>query len=259
MLYDYWRASAAYRVRIALGLLDLPYTAIPVNLLDGSHRAAEYLLLNPLGLVPTLEIDDQTLSPFIAILEYLDETRAAGFLSMQPAPECAPLAMPLPWKSSRFATFSCAIMLLQLPLAQHLPMPGKATSWRSVWRRLNVRWIILPLAFVAMASATATATATATQISVSCHKVTMPTAPKSTLPHYQISTASWRIWTVFQPSRSHNPITIIPPLRHRILRRNRHGIFENSVSNAPARPLAQTDRPHLSRIASQTPVPAASA
>lgn len=84
-LYDYWRSSAAYRVRIALALLGLPYTAIPVNLLDGSHRAAENLLRNPQGLVPTLEIDGQTLTQSVAILEYLDETRAAGFLPVQPA------------------------------------------------------------------------------------------------------------------------------------------------------------------------------
>lgn len=79
-LYDYWRSSAAYRVRIALGLLGLPYTAIPVNLLDGAHRAAENLLRNPQGLVPTLEIDGQTLVQSLAILEYLDETRSAGLL-----------------------------------------------------------------------------------------------------------------------------------------------------------------------------------
>lgn len=79
-LYDYWRSSAAYRVRIALGLLNLPYTAIPVNLLDGSHRTAENLSRNPQGLVPTMEIDGLVLTQSVAILEYLDETRAAGFL-----------------------------------------------------------------------------------------------------------------------------------------------------------------------------------
>lgn len=79
-LYDYWRSSAAYRVRIALGLLNLPYTSVAVNLLVGSHRAVENLSRNPQGLVPTLEIDGLMLTQSVAILEYLDETRAAGFL-----------------------------------------------------------------------------------------------------------------------------------------------------------------------------------
>jgi maleylacetoacetate isomerase len=79
-LYDYWRSSAAYRVRIALGLLGLGYRAVPVNLMDGSHRSPENLSRNPQGLVPTLEIDGLVLTQSVAILEYLDETRTAGFL-----------------------------------------------------------------------------------------------------------------------------------------------------------------------------------
>ena len=79
-LYDYWRSSAAYRVRIALGLLGLSYTAVQVNLQDGSHRAPENLRRNPQGLVPTLEIDGLVLTQSVAILEYLDETRGPRFL-----------------------------------------------------------------------------------------------------------------------------------------------------------------------------------
>ena len=83
-LYDYWRSSAAYRVRIALGLLGLGYTSVPVNLADGSHRAPENLRRNRQGLVPTLEIDGLVLTQSVAILEYLDETRKAGFLPKDP-------------------------------------------------------------------------------------------------------------------------------------------------------------------------------
>jgi maleylacetoacetate isomerase len=79
-LYDYWRSSAAYRVRIALGLLDLPHTAIPVDILTGQQRATDNLTRNRQGLVPTLEIDGHMLTQSLAMLEYLDETRAAGFL-----------------------------------------------------------------------------------------------------------------------------------------------------------------------------------
>ena len=79
-LYDYWRSSAAYRLRIALGHLGESYEAIPVNLLAGDQRGAENLARNPQGLVPTLEIDGAVLTQSLAILEYLDETRQAGFL-----------------------------------------------------------------------------------------------------------------------------------------------------------------------------------
>ena len=74
-LFDYWRSSAAYRVRMALNLMALPYTSVPVNLLTGEHLGAENLARNPQGLVPTLQIDGLTLTQSLAIMEYLDETR----------------------------------------------------------------------------------------------------------------------------------------------------------------------------------------
>lgn len=84
-LYDYWRSSASYRLRIALALIGEPYASIPVNLLEGEQRGSENLARNPQGLVPTMEIDDLTLTQSLAILEYLDETRKAGFLPVTPA------------------------------------------------------------------------------------------------------------------------------------------------------------------------------
>lgn len=75
VLYDYWRSSAAYRVRIALNLKAIAYAARPVNLLKDEHRSAEHLARNPQGLVPALEIDGRVLTQSLAIVEYLDETR----------------------------------------------------------------------------------------------------------------------------------------------------------------------------------------
>ncbi len=80
VLYDYFRSSAAYRLRIALNLLGAEYESVPVNLLEGAHREAENLARNPQGLVPTLEIDGRVLTQSLAIIEYLDEVRGAGFL-----------------------------------------------------------------------------------------------------------------------------------------------------------------------------------
>lgn len=85
ILHDYWRSSASYRVRIALGLAGLEWQAVAVNLVDGAQAKPDYLSLNPQGLVPTLEIDGHRFTQSLAIVEYLNETRALGLLSGTPA------------------------------------------------------------------------------------------------------------------------------------------------------------------------------
>ena len=80
ILYDYWRSSAAYRVRIGLNLMGLPYVSVPVDLVKGEQNSPENLARNPQGLVPTLEIDGLRLTQSLAILEYLDEVHDAGVL-----------------------------------------------------------------------------------------------------------------------------------------------------------------------------------
>jgi maleylacetoacetate isomerase len=72
ILYDYWRSSASYRVRIALNLKGVEYERRPVNLLESEQKSAEYRALNPEGLVPMLEIDGQRLTQSMAIITYLD-------------------------------------------------------------------------------------------------------------------------------------------------------------------------------------------
>jgi len=74
ILYDYFRSSASYRVRIALNLKGVSYQAQPINLLQGEEREASYLSVNPQGVVPTLELDDGSkLYQSLAICEYLEE------------------------------------------------------------------------------------------------------------------------------------------------------------------------------------------
>lgn len=73
-LYTYFRSSAAYRVRIALNLKGLQYESISKGFAKNEHRAADYLAVNPQGLIPALEVDGVTLSQSLAIIEYLDET-----------------------------------------------------------------------------------------------------------------------------------------------------------------------------------------
>ena len=74
-LYDYWRSSASYRVRMALNLLGEGFEAIPVDLLQAEQVGAANMARNPQGLVPTVEIDGLTLTQSLAIIEYLNDTR----------------------------------------------------------------------------------------------------------------------------------------------------------------------------------------
>ena len=72
ILYDYWRSSAAYRVRIALNLKGVEYESRQVDLRDDEQKSDAYRALNPQGLVPMLEIDGHRLTQSVAIINYLD-------------------------------------------------------------------------------------------------------------------------------------------------------------------------------------------
>jgi maleylacetoacetate isomerase len=74
-LFDYWRSSASYRVRIALHLKGEAFERVPVDLAAGEQRDQAYRARNPQGFVPMLEIDGQRLTQSLAIIAYLDATR----------------------------------------------------------------------------------------------------------------------------------------------------------------------------------------
>ena len=74
-LYTFWRSSAAYRARIALNWKGLDYQAVPKHLLrdGGEQHKAEYVAVNPQGLVPALVDDGFVVPQSLAICEYLEE------------------------------------------------------------------------------------------------------------------------------------------------------------------------------------------
>lgn len=73
-LYDYYRSSAAYRVRIALNLKGIAAERAFVHLRLNEHTQPAYAAVNPQKFVPTLVDGDHRLTQSLAILEYLDET-----------------------------------------------------------------------------------------------------------------------------------------------------------------------------------------
>lgn len=83
-LYDYWRSSASYRVRIALNLAGIETHSVSVDLVKQEHKSPAHLDLNPQGFVPVLEIDGHAFTQSLAIVDYLDETRTLGLLPANP-------------------------------------------------------------------------------------------------------------------------------------------------------------------------------
>jgi len=96
ILYDYWRSSASYRVRIALNLKGVVYKIVPTSLLTGDHKAAEYVERNPQGFVPMLSIDGHDLTQSLAIIDYLDANYPdPAMVSSNPADRAKTLARAL--------------------------------------------------------------------------------------------------------------------------------------------------------------------
>jgi maleylpyruvate isomerase len=73
-LHNFFRSSTSTRLRTALNLKGLEYEYVAYALRMGDHRSAEYLAINPAGLVPSLELEDGTvMTQSVAIIEWLDE------------------------------------------------------------------------------------------------------------------------------------------------------------------------------------------
>jgi maleylacetoacetate isomerase len=128
ILYDYFRSSAGYRVRIALNLKRIVYQRVPVNLLESEQKAPEYRARNPQALVPTLEIDGLRLTQSLAIIDYLE--------SIEPEP---PLLPPDPADRAQVLALALAIAcdihpINNLRVLKYLSGPlGQPEEVRSEW------------------------------------------------------------------------------------------------------------------------------
>lgn len=140
-LFSYFRSSAAYRVRIALGLKGLAHTLVPVHLLQdgGQQHAPAYRALNPEGLLPSLRATEDSgastvLSQSLAIIEYLEEC--------YPEPPLLPRApLDRAWVRALALAVACDIHPLNnLRVLQHLEKTFLASSeQRDDWYR---HWIV---------------------------------------------------------------------------------------------------------------------
>ena len=86
ILFNYFRSSASWRIRIILALKKIPFEYHAVNLVEKEQYKDPYLKLNPSAQVPALWIDGLLLTESMAIAEYLEETRGADYKLLPDTP-----------------------------------------------------------------------------------------------------------------------------------------------------------------------------
>ncbi len=137
-LYDYWRSSAAYRVRIGLNLKGVAYEPIPINILPGKDEqlTAAYRATNPQMRVPALETPEGVIAQSLAILDWLDET--------YPDPPFFPAD---PWARAQVRSFALTIAADIHPLNNLAPVnwlknklsadDGAVAAWYVHWIKVG--------------------------------------------------------------------------------------------------------------------------
>ena len=98
-MYGFWRAAAAFRVRMALNLKGVAFEETMINLDAGEQHAPDYVAINPQAVVPSVYLDDGTcLTQSVAILEYLEEAHPTpALLPANPVERARVRALALIW------------------------------------------------------------------------------------------------------------------------------------------------------------------
>jgi maleylpyruvate isomerase len=131
-LHGFFRSSATYRVKIALGLKGLGFDYLSYNLRDKEQLAPAFLALNPQGLVPALEMDGAVLTQSLAICEYLDEA--------YPTPALLP-SDPLARTKVRAAAYviACDVHPVQnLKILNRVRAMGQGEDGVELWARTTI-------------------------------------------------------------------------------------------------------------------------
>lgn len=137
VLYNYFRSSTSFRVRIAMHLKGLSFKYAPVHLLNngGEQHSEEYRQLNPASEVPTLVQGSFRLAQSMAILEYLDVAH--------PTPKLFPMDSQSGARVRQFCeNINCVHALTNLKVMAYLEKnfainAGQKTQWIQHWFHKN--------------------------------------------------------------------------------------------------------------------------
>ena len=134
ILFNYFRSSASWRVRIILALKKIDYEYKAVNLLEKEQFKPEFLGLNPSGQVPALWIDGLMLTESMAIAEYLEETRSAAFPLLPQSPgDRAVIRKICEHINAGMQPFQNLRVLDKV----HLELKGDKAEWASYWNKIG--------------------------------------------------------------------------------------------------------------------------
>jgi glutathione S-transferase len=103
-LYCFGESGNAYKVALALSLLDLDWQAVHVDFFNGGARTPEFRAINAMGEVPVLVDGDTTLSQSGVMLDYLSSK--TGKLGGKSAAERREVLRWLFWDNHKFSTLA---------------------------------------------------------------------------------------------------------------------------------------------------------